>query len=114
MAAIATTITLKELRQKARDLNIKKWYSLKREDLLKAVADFTIKVPEVDAPSKLEMEKDAISKLTDMPPEATNSSKRTVSWIILIATVIIVPLFAWWISQPEPAFYQPVLDFFKF
>ena len=103
MTAIASSITLKELRQKARDLNIRKWYSLKKEDLLKAVADFRIKVPEVDVPSKLEKEKDAISELTDIAQkeiqkEVKPSPKRTTSWIILIACVITIPLFAWWIS----------------
>jgi hypothetical protein len=113
MAAIASSITVKELRQKARDLNIKDWYKLKKEDLLRAVADFKIMVPEVDVPPKLEMEKDATPfNATDIE-EATNSPKRTVSWIILIGCVITIPLFAWWISQADP-WYQQVLEFFKF
>lgn len=114
MTEIISTMTLKELRQKARDLNIKKWYSLKKEELLKAVVDFKIMTPEPEIKvPPVEDEITPIDLLTDME-EATNSPKRTVSWIILIVCVITIPLFAWWISQPDPAWYQPVLDFFKF
>lgn len=106
--------TVKELRQKAHDLNIKKWYSMKKEDLLKALADFKMKVPDVDVPSKLEKEKDItdVERLTAME-EVTNSRSRSISWIVLIACVITIPLFAWWVSQPDP-WYQTILDFFKF
>lgn len=110
MAAIASSITVKELRQKARDLNIKKWYSLKKEDLLRAVADFKITTPEVEEESKQETISDFIAKDVE---EFTNARSRTASWIVLIFLVITVPLFAWWISQPDP-WYQQVLNFFKF
>ena len=105
--------SVKDLRKKAHDLNIKKWYNMRKDDLIKSITDLK-KELKVDVPPKLEMEKDAVSKLTDMAQEEpTNSPKRTVSWVILIGCVITIPLFAWWISQPDP-WYQQVLDFFKF
>lgn len=116
-AIIASSITVKELRQKARDLNIKNWYSLKKEDLLMAVADFKIKVPEVDVPPKLkeEAQPETISDFIDKDvKEFTTSRSRTISWIVLITCVITIPLFAWWYSQPSSSWYQSVLNFFGF
>jgi len=110
MAKIDSSITLKELRQKARDLNIKKWYSLKKKDLLKAVDDYKITTPEVEEESKPETISEFIAKDVE---EFTSSRSRTTSWIVLIVLVITVPLLAWWISQPDP-WFQQFLNFFKF
>lgn len=109
--------SVKDLRKKAHDLNIRKWYKMKKEDLIKAITDFKTKVPnpKIDVPPVMEMEQNITSDdIATANEEPTISPKRTISWIILIAAVIFVPLFAWWISQPDPVWYQPALDLFKF
>lgn len=108
--------SVKELRRKAHDLNIKKWYGLKKEELIMALESFKIATPIVDVPPTddiQEAQKEAIDNYIAMPHKKYNP-KRTVSWIVLITLVITVPLFAWWVSQPSSSWYQPVLEFFKF
>lgn len=94
--------SVKELRRKAHDLNIKKWYSLKKAELIQAITDVKIITPEPEVYSNPPKEK------------VKDSPKRTVSWIVLIVLVITVPLLAWWISQPSSSWYQSVLNFLGF